>query len=293
MAMTQPPASSPPVRDPGDTTGGPGSAGDYPTRAHPSGNRSGDARQPEDRPPGSRTLDLRTTHERIPAERAGEASPDLIVLCGLPFAGKSTLARDLAARLGMRHVEVDAIVREQGGTFGPDPLPRAAWVTAYREGHRRLGHLLAGGTPAVWDAVSFRWSHREALRRLATRQGRTSHLVWVSPPGVEIARRRAENRLVPRRGDVPEAEFAGVAAGFQAPRPDEAATRYDPAMMTLDDLITILTEPGDRDVPGDAAAIPLARQLAPGHRSLASHHGPPDPIDARSPVFPHPGPERR
>ena len=200
----------------------------------------------------------------LPGRPPGGERPGLVVLCGLPFAGKSTLARDLAARLGMRHVEIDAIVREQGGRFGPDPLPRAAWVAAYREGHRRLGELLARDEPAVWDAVSFRWSHREALRRLATRAGRASRLVWVDPSAAEIARRRLENRVVPRRGDVPEAEFAGVVAGFQAPRPEEGATRYDPAMMTLDDLVAILTGPGDRRGAEDAASRSLASEPASG-----------------------------
>ncbi|MDQ3168330.1 MAG: ATP-binding protein, partial [Chloroflexota bacterium] len=181
-------------------------------------------------------------------------------------------------RLGLRHVEVDAIVRDQGGTFGPDPLPRVAWVEAYREGHRRLGDLLAGGEPAVWDAVSFRWSHREALRRLATRSGRTSRLVWVDPAGAEIGRRRAENRLVPRRGDVPEAEFAGVAAGFQAPRPEEGATRYDPEMMTLDDLVAILTGPGGRDGAGDAAARTFTGEPVLGCRTPILPA--PPPVDA-------------
>ncbi len=216
--------------------------------------------------------------------RSDGETPGLIVLCGLPFAGKSTLARDLASRLGMRHVEVDAIVREQGINFGPAPLPREAWVTAYREGHHRLRDLLAGGTPAVWDAVSFRWSHREALRRLATRQGWTSWLVWIAPPAAEIARRRVDNRLVPRRGDVPEAEFAGVAAGFQPPRPDEGATRYDPAMMSVEELIAILTtldHPVSSTAPvfsTSPAAPPLAEQsvmsrtspVAPGFPSATT-----------------------
>ncbi len=236
---------------------------------------------PDDRAPGDRMPNQLTTVDRTSAKMAGDEAPDLIVLCGLPFSGKSTLARDLAARLGMRHVEVDAIVREQGGTFGPNPLPRQAWVAAYREGHRRLAEILAGGEPTVWDAVSFRWSHREALRRLAARAGRTSRLVWVDPAAMEIARRRADNRLVRRRGDVPEAEFAGVAAGFQAPRPEEGATRYDPAMMSVEELIAILTtldDPVSSTAPVSSispAAPPLTEQAVMSRTSPVAPGFPP------------------
>ena len=57
----------------------------------------------------------------------------LYVLCGLPFAGKSTLARELAARLGLAHLEGDQIHREQGLGGDDRRLTRAEWVAAYRE----------------------------------------------------------------------------------------------------------------------------------------------------------------
>jgi len=153
--------------------------------------------------------------------------PRLLILCGLPFAGKSTLARALAAALGAVHLELDAVNRERGLGLDGSPISRSAWTATYREGRRRLeGHLAAGRT-VVYDAVTFRWAHREQLRRVARRHGASATVVWVATPVAEIGRRRRANREHRTRRDVRPADFALVAGGFEPPRADEAALVYD------------------------------------------------------------------
>jgi predicted kinase/catechol 2,3-dioxygenase-like lactoylglutathione lyase family enzyme len=148
-------------------------------------------------------------------------------MCGLPFAGKSTLARALATRLGAVHLELDAINVERGLGRGGAPLSDADWAATYREGRRRLEDHLAAGHSVVYDAVSFRWAHREQLRRIARRHGAAATVVHVAPPVAEIGRRRRANRARPTRGDVRPKDFALVAQGFQPPRPEEATLVYD------------------------------------------------------------------
>lgn len=171
---------------------------------------------------------------------ARSASPVLIMLCGLPFSGKSTLGRTLSDAIGAVYLELDQIVISQGGRFEDGPLPTAVWIAAYQEGHRQLGAFLEAGRSVVWDAVSFRWSHREKLRRMAQQHGVSTRLVWLDIPLIEISRRRAANRLLRARGDVADADFAMVAEGFQTPRADEGAVRYDPAQNPLPELIESL-----------------------------------------------------
>lgn len=143
--------------------------------------------------------------------------PALMILCGLPFSGKSTLGRALSDAIGADHVEIDQIVISQGGSFTSGPLSNIVWVAASKEGHQRLDRLLATGRSVIWDAVSFRWSHREKLRRLASQHDAHSHLIWLDVPLAEIGRRRTANRISGARGDVPDADFALVADGFQPP----------------------------------------------------------------------------
>lgn len=165
-------------------------------------------------------------------------APAVMVLCGLPFSGKSTLGRALSDATGAVHVEIDKIVISQGSNFTSGTLSSTVWVAAYREGHRRLDELLATQGSVIWDAVSFRWSHREKLRRLASQHDARCKLIWLDIPLAEIGRRRNENRLSGARADVPDAEFAMVADGFQPPRADEGAVRYDP----LTDSIPLLLD---------------------------------------------------
>ena len=165
------------------------------------------------------------------------SAPRLIVLCGLPFSGKSTLGRRLADELGLVHLELDQIMASQGVDLSAGAISNAVWITGYREGHRQLDRLLVARRSVVWDAVSFRWSHREKLRRMAKQHGASIHLIWLDIPLADVAQRRAANRLRPVRGDVADADFAMVADGFQPPRAEEAAVRYDPPTNTIANLI--------------------------------------------------------
>ena len=162
-----------------------------------------------------------------PEARPPRLRPVVYVLCGVPFAGKSTLARAMAARLGAVHLEIDVVVRELdlGGEGGH--LARAAWVAAYREAQRRLDRLLADGRSVVYDATNFRRLMRARVRAIVAARGADAVTVLVVPPPAEVAAQRARNRREPTRPDVPETAFTEVAAGFQPPMPDEEAVAYD------------------------------------------------------------------
>ena len=49
-----------------------------------------------------------------------------IAIVGSPGAGKTTLARELAARLDLTHIEIDAIFHQPGW----EPLPDADFIAA-------------------------------------------------------------------------------------------------------------------------------------------------------------------
>ena len=57
----------------------------------------------------------------------------LVIMAGLPATGKSTLARALAARLGVPHVELDGIYHQPGWIpLAEDELVRRAETLADR-----------------------------------------------------------------------------------------------------------------------------------------------------------------
>lgn len=152
----------------------------------------------------------------------------LFVTCGLPFSGKSTLSRALAAELGVAHVEVDALHASHGLRPGLDPIARADWIAAYQRGYAELEAILRVGRSAVFDAVSYRRLQRNRVRRVAERLGVPATVVLLDVSIDEARTRLERNRFTRERVNVPMADFLEVAEGMQWPDPDEAVIRYRP-----------------------------------------------------------------
>ncbi len=155
-----------------------------------------------------------------------ESVPTVIAMCGLPFAGKSTLARALAVHLGARHVEIDAVIADDPRSARV-PIPDAAWSAAYRRGEELLTAGLRAGERVIWDGVAFRRVIRDRLRRVAARDGAGVLVVHVTTDTDVIAARRARNLIEPVRGDVDDATFGMVRERFQEPADDEWVVRFD------------------------------------------------------------------
>ncbi len=152
----------------------------------------------------------------------------LYVLCGLPFSGKTTLARQLASQLDLVHIEVDAVHQERGLLAARQAIERADWFAAYLRSFRRTARALQRGRSVIFDATSHRREHREQLQRLAKEHGATMTIIYLDVPWEETVRRRAENRRSPARPDVPDQDFDRVVRQFQPPQEQEGAIRYSP-----------------------------------------------------------------
>lgn len=151
----------------------------------------------------------------------------LYVLCGLPFAGKSTLGRALAARLRIPRVEIDAINTERGQGLDLAPITSEEWAATYAEASGRLGGSLRAGTPAIFDAGGFTRTQRDDLRALAEGCGAGVCLIYIAvPPQVAIARWQ-HNRLTGERYDIRDDYFALALDHFEPPAADEGTLVYD------------------------------------------------------------------
>lgn len=151
------------------------------------------------------------------------------ILCGLPFAGKTTLARELAARLGWTHLEVDAINRERGLGLHGERLSRQDWIDTYREAYRRLDELLLQQQTVLYDATNFRRAQRQRARQIAARHNAATYVLYLTTTPLAAQRRLHQNRQCSVRADVHDIDFADVAAQFQSPTVDEHVIRYNGA----------------------------------------------------------------
>jgi predicted kinase len=119
-------------------------------------------------------------------------APPLVVFGGLPGTGKTTVAREVAARLRGALVRVDELEAAmwRSGIGREQPTGLAAYVVAeaVAEG------CLHAGTPVVVDAVNPVEDARRAWRELAQRSGASLCVVEVMCSDAAEHRRRVEQR---------------------------------------------------------------------------------------------------
>lgn len=155
------------------------------------------------------------------------ARPSLILMCGLPFAGKSTLARILARRTGARLISLDGVNDDRGlGRDGAAITPEQ-WDATYAETYRRVTEALAAGESVVYDETNRERVRRDFVRAMATRAGFPARLIWVTTSEVAARARWLANRQTAERNDVRDEDFADVVTHFEAPAPEEDPLCFD------------------------------------------------------------------
>ncbi|MGI8687385.1 MAG: AAA family ATPase [Thermomicrobiales bacterium] len=158
------------------------------------------------------------------------AQPSLLILCGLPFAGKSTLAVALAHRLTMRLVSMDAINTERCLGLNAAPISSHQWAETYREMYRRLDEMLAAGISVVYDAPNATRQERDDARAIAIRNNAATRTIYVPILPDEAWTRLLANRVNPTRHDVRDADFDDVLRRFESPNDEPDTIAYDPTI---------------------------------------------------------------
>ena len=150
----------------------------------------------------------------------------LILMCGLPGAGKTTLARRLAAERGAVRLSKD----EWQWALGSSPWDRELGERIEGELWRLARKVLSLGLGVVLDFGLWARAERDELRRAARRLGVGVELHYLVAPTEELRRRiEARNAMPPwDREPIERAHLDEWTTCFQAPDADELAL-YDPA----------------------------------------------------------------
>lgn len=164
--------------------------------------------------------------------------PRLLVVCGLPGVGKTSVAAALASRTGAAHLSIDVI---EDAILGSGLPP--SWqvgVAAYEVARASAELALAGGLDVVVDAVNDSEEARATWHRAALAAGAELQVVHL----VVSDQAEHERRLSGRdRGfhHVLEPSWRDVLARRDAYAPwDEEPARIDTAGRDLDDVLETL-----------------------------------------------------
>ena len=106
-----------------------------------------------------------------PSEEAAPRRPALVIVCGAPGTGKTTLARHLAARLAYTILTKDDIKEALADELGAGDRERSKELgrMAYDLLFTRARDLLAAGKPVIIEANFHRDASDAGLRGLAER----------------------------------------------------------------------------------------------------------------------------
>lgn len=142
----------------------------------------------------------------------------LLILCGIPFSGKSTLANELARRLGFERIDLDEVKTD---LFGKDiedvQIDKEGWDKVYQQMYQQIEECLQQGKTVISDTGNFTKHERDLVRTIGERQGVSVMTVFVDT-SVDIAwNRLLENRKTKLRFDVSDDDFQSAVGEMEPP----------------------------------------------------------------------------
>ena len=138
--------------------------------------------------------DVKLLKSRLPAPPPPVANPYLVLVCGLPGAGKTHFARRLAAEARLQMIESDAARKALMVVPAYNAEENLRVFAACR---RLMDELLNNGVPVLLDATNVTERDRAYSYTAAEGRGAEVVVVRVKAPESEVRRRlrRRERRL--------------------------------------------------------------------------------------------------
>jgi len=124
----------------------------------------------------------------------------LVVFGGLPGAGKTTIARELAHQIGAMHLRIDSIEQAiRGWSDGNVPIDDVGYRVAYAVAQDNL----ATGISVVADSVNPLSITRDAWQQVGQRTRTCTHEIEIICSNPIEHRRRVETRIADIPGIAP------------------------------------------------------------------------------------------
>ncbi len=149
----------------------------------------------------------------------------LYILCGLPYAGKTTLQLEIVKRVNVSVVSVDRIMDELGMWREGHPT-QEDWNTAYSEAYRQITRVSERRSNGHLRLRQSSLPRARKRRSLADDLGVPHELIYVNTPKQEILRRRQRNEHTKERGHLDEKDMELAFQLFDEPTENERPIVY-------------------------------------------------------------------
>lgn len=157
--------------------------------------------------------------------------PNIYIMSGLPFSGKSTLSRIISERLDIPRISFDETwiktEKEKGEVLGSSDIEKWKYINEMCEAEARK--FLVVGSSVVYDNLGSNFEQRDKIRQLAEKVGAESQVVYLDVEKEEVVRRREANLELKQRAQVSDKNFDNALETFEPPRESESVLRYTPS----------------------------------------------------------------
>lgn len=155
-------------------------------------------------------------------------TPTLYIMCGLPFSGKTILAKKLSLKKGFERVDLDEIKNEHGfERMGDDEVSVRDWEEIFTDFYLRIETFLKQGKEVIADVANLEKEDRDRLRTVADRVGCQTCVIFMDIPVWLAKRRWLENRKNLKRFDISEKIFKEAVVALEKPTDEEKVIAFD------------------------------------------------------------------
>lgn len=146
----------------------------------------------------------------------------LYILCGIPFSGKSTLAKAISSKKGFQRVDLDEVKFEMyGNDVNDEDLQQNDWDLIYQKMYQIIEDFLKQGKTVVHDTGNFTKYERKLVSQIADKLGIETLTIFVDTPKSTAYERLIQNRRTKSRFDVTSDDFENTVAEMEPPLEDE------------------------------------------------------------------------
>lgn len=151
----------------------------------------------------------------------------LYIFCGIPFSGKTTIAKQIADQLGYKRIDLDDVKFELFGQDVKDSeINQESWDKVYQEMYRRIEVYLSKGETVLHDTGNFTKHERDLVKKIADKLGIDTVTVFINTSEATAKERLLQNRQSNNRFDVSDEDFESTVDEMEPPTEAEKHIVY-------------------------------------------------------------------
>ncbi len=149
----------------------------------------------------------------------------LYIFCGIPFSGKTTIAKRLEKKLGFVRIDLDDIKFSLfGNAITDDQVDQDGWNNVYQKMYGEIENNLKQGKTVINDTGNFTKHERSLVKNIGDKLGIEVIEVFIDTP-VKVAKERwLKNKDTRKRFDVSEEDSNSAITEMEPPEGENIIT---------------------------------------------------------------------